>query len=203
MCSQHKSPKPELTRDQLADPDQAADAASQSQRSCTPQPDRRVGSFADGKEVSSSKKRRVVSDHTCSGGLPFIMQRGREWVYLVDGQGIVIDDWDAADVGKWRKHMPWGKSENEQFNTLLGKLVCTVGCARRVVASGAVRALAHMMHPRCVLESASTFARSIIPALTREAWSMQRLRNAKQSTSPSRPTHGRQPGVAACVPTWP
>jgi hypothetical protein len=105
-------------------------------------------------------------------------------VYILNGNGQLVADWNAADRDAWLEHMPWEERDNEQLNTLLGKLVCTAGCAVRIVASGAVRALAKMVHPHSVVRAVSTFTRSIIPALAREAqkWTRQRLHDAKYIT---------------------
>ena len=80
--------------------------------------------------------------------------------------------------------MPRKESDSERFNTLLGKLVCTTGCAVRLVASGAVSELAQLMHPDCVPRSAVTFSQTIIPALAKEAqtWGRQQLHDAKHVT---------------------
>jgi Protein of unknown function (DUF 659) len=185
-------PPATVVRDPLAVPDQVAGAASQSliprrsrvlHSASTLQPDRCVDSFADDMCVSPSKRRRITSDAMLDNGSSAV-QHNRRWVYLMGDDNRPIADWDAADVDAWRRYMPWGESDNERFNTLLGKLVCTAGCAIRVVASGAVRALAQMVHPRCILRSAATFARRIIPVLAQEAqaWNRLRLHDAKYIT---------------------
>jgi len=137
--------------------------------------------FADDTCVSPVKRRCSMSDAMLHGGSSFVVQRGRDWMYFVDGSGQLRADWDAADIDAWREHMPWEEKDDERINTLLGKVVCTTGCALRVVASVAVDELIKEVHPRCTLWSESTFSHSIIPALARIArdWCKQQLSNAK------------------------
>ena len=164
-------PWPPLAPNQLAAPDQAASAAAASQspipqHSRMPcavsmlQPEQRVGLPGGDMPASPSKRRRTMDDNICTSGASSIMKRGCKWVYLVDENARIVANWDATDVGAWRKHMPWGESDSERFNNLLSKLVCTAGCAVRIVASGAV--LAQMVHPHCMLRSAAPFSRRII-----------------------------------------
>jgi hypothetical protein len=119
--------------------------------------------------------------HDSSSTLP---HHDCEWVQILNRNGQVVADWNAADRDAWLRHMPWKERDNDQLNTILGKLVCTAGCPARIVESGAVHELADMVHPRAKARVASTVTRNIISALAREAqeWSKQRLRDAKYVT---------------------
>ena len=180
------SPPATSARDQ---PTVTAAAASQSPASQSPrttstlQQDQRFGFVVD-TPMSPSEGHRTTPSAMPHDGPSTLPCHDRDWVYLLNRNGRAIADWDAADRGAWLEHMPWGEEDNDQLNTLLGKLVCTTGCAIRILASRAVCALTKMVHPSSVVRSVSTFTRSIIPALAKEAqeWVRQRLHAAKYVT---------------------
>jgi hypothetical protein len=169
-------PPPTSARDQ---PTMAASAASQSPTPWSPcststlQPDERVSLSAYDASVSSLKRRRAMSGAVPGDSPSSVAQHDRPWVYLVDSNGRIAAEWDVKDVDAWRRHTPWGKNDDKRLNTLLGKLVCAAGCSIRLVASNAMQALANMVHPRAKVRRVSTFTRTIIHALAKEAkvWS--------------------------------
>jgi hypothetical protein len=89
----------------------------------------------------------IIYDTSNSDSPLSVVKHDRNWVYLVSTDGQLLADWDAANIDARQKHMSWGKSDNEEFNIFLGKVVCTTGCPVRLVEASGIRAAYRGRHP--------------------------------------------------------